>query len=227
MSGTRGLQSQSLYAYYGGGQFGAFSLSLDFVAGLHDSISPPQNYAPMSKALREAMGVENARKELFLDLEKKIRWCQALCFPKPKNPPSKKDAYYVSQGQPPRVLITIGEFLTLLGVVQSCNISWNGPWDPIRARPSTANVQLQIERLNYAYPDWYDIRSMVRFENTTIVAAENGILTITTGGEQITASSLAKTSTATIPKPPAVPEIIPVGKITPVPLNSQNQNLIQ
>jgi hypothetical protein len=147
---------------YGGGNFDPFSLSLEFVAGLHPKVNR-----------RAGLGVEFVLKESsygretriaddrYLDqelvmLERKVRWLQALGLPRPtrQRPAGGRG---VVEGEPPEVLITIGRFMTISGIVTSTNTSWKPPFHPVSARPYTAEVSLTIKRLFTFFPDWYDV----------------------------------------------------------------------
>lgn len=153
--------SQEIYALYSGGKYGALSLTLTFVAGLHpvvnrqvggttlDGITPKQ-----TAEILEKIDVDS---ELTL-MEAKIRWLQALSFPRPKKPRAANvDKRFVLAGEPPRVLITYGRFMTVEGVVTSTQIRWKPPFHAESARPAVADITLSVSRFGSFYPDWYDI----------------------------------------------------------------------
>lgn len=150
-----GLATAVTTAYWMKGAYGGFSLSLKYVAGL---------YARENKKLEVAQSDQEKLAHLDKELqamEAKARWIEALCFPKPKKPRTATErGGGIMRGQPPRILITYGRFLTIDGVVDSWNVTWKPPFHPVSARPYSCIVDIGIQRMDTFYPDYYDIRNI-------------------------------------------------------------------
>jgi len=139
-------------AYWLKGSFDSFNLQLTYVAGLFklETVEENKNNNPGQTAV-------NLDAELQA-LEKKARWLQALCFPKPKRPRTQAERKSgIIKGQPPRILVTIGRFLHIEGVVDNYTVSWLPPFHPESARPYKCQVSLIIRRIVKFYPDYHDI----------------------------------------------------------------------
>ncbi len=152
--------TNATYAYYQGGDYTPFRLNLKFVAGLHRDI----NATLANVALGEDMMVptEAVKQGVALDfelqnMETKVRWLEALCFPRPGTPRPSKNKRFVVAGSPPRVLVTYGRFMTIDGQVQNVEVSWGPKFHHESARPFEATVSIGIKRLSTFYLDWYDI----------------------------------------------------------------------
>ena len=140
-------------AFYGGGDYGTFRLSLDFVAGLHTNLPAPQRV--------DSVAGETDIDAAYQEMEQKVRWLEALCFPKN---PAKRSADDVELGAnfgyPPRILLTIGDFLVIEGVMKSVTVVWKPPFHPVSARPGRASVALGIIRVfprKQGFRDWWDV----------------------------------------------------------------------
>jgi hypothetical protein len=131
---SKGLAPQPIAYYYTGGNWGPFTLSLDFKAGMVPVTSLDQALAEMYK---------------------KVRWCQALPFPRSDTKPPPGQTFTVVGGIPPYVLVTIGSFMTIRGLCTGVNITWLPPWDPRNGNPHTAKVDIIIQPHLKVYPDWY------------------------------------------------------------------------
>jgi hypothetical protein len=88
---------------------------------------------------------------------KKVRWCQALPFPRSDSKPPPGQSFSVVGGIPPYVLIAFGSFMTIRGLPTGVNITWLGPWDPKSGRPHGAKVDIIVQPHMKVYPDWYYI----------------------------------------------------------------------
>lgn len=133
---SKGLAPQPIAYYYTGGNWSPFTLSLKFVAGLNGETNTDIAQANM---------------------QKKVRWCQALSFPRSdtKRPPGTQ--FTIAGGIPPYVLVTLGSFMTLRGLCTGTNVTWLPPWDPRNGQPTEAKVDIIIQPHMKVYPDWYYI----------------------------------------------------------------------
>jgi hypothetical protein len=166
--------AQPLYATYQGGDWLPFNLELQFRAG-HEagdvaglpalgSISPSQ------------------MEQLYIDMENKVNWTQAACFPfesddldqsqvRPVNltqspdPSPTASATEIADKQPradaPIVLITIGSFRTIRGYMTQWRGKFVGPWHPTTGRPAGAVVSMTFNPIMATkdYPTWQSIRN--------------------------------------------------------------------
>ena len=155
----RGRTTVATYAYYKGGDYSPFQLTLKFVAGLHGKVNKLSNmtvggqtYIP-SDEQREKIALDTA----LQNMEAKVRWMQALCFPRPDKPRASANKLFVVAGTPPKILITYGRFMTIEGQAQNVAITWGPKFHPDSARPYEAAVALSIKRIGTFYIDWYDV----------------------------------------------------------------------
>lgn len=151
------------FNYYQGGDYGDFSLTLYFAAGLHQAI----NTTISGRHLQKQAMPEISRKTLQTDtelqkMENKVRWLEALCFPRPDKQRLSKTRKFVVAGRPPRVLVTFGRFITIDGQSTGVTIRWGAKFHPISARPYAAEVTIGFKRLSTFYLDWYDVTSGTR-----------------------------------------------------------------
>jgi len=153
--------TQATSANYNGGYFDSFSLSLKFVAGLLNEANDPHFNAKFIEAFRKISDDKirgYAIDGLLQRMEEKVRWLQALCFPRGDVDFETTDKIFTrTPGTPPIVLITFGEFLTISGHVTSVTITWKPPFHPVTARPYSAVVALTIMRLGTYNINWYDV----------------------------------------------------------------------
>jgi len=140
---SKGLASQPIAYYYTGGNWGPFTLSLDFVAGMDVGVN-------FDKSLQ--------------DMYKKVRWCEALPFPRSDTRPPPGQSFMVPGGIPQYVLVTIGSFLTIRGLPTGINITWLPPWDPRDGRPTAAKVDIIIQPHMKVNPDWYYISGSGKYK---------------------------------------------------------------
>jgi len=171
--GTRNTAKTT--AFWSGGSFGAFSLQLDYVAGLYKL---------------ESLGVADDKglQEVDLDaelmvMESKVRWLQALCFPKPDVP---RGGYAIKSGildgEPPKILIVLSSFLVIRGVVDSFSVTWKPPFHPVTIRPYACSVSLGIIRLENFYPDYYDIKAFSGMVPSPPTSTQHEIISRFKGG---------------------------------------------
>lgn len=160
---AEGRASATIFNYYMGGEYADFGLDLIFVAGANTEgqitnlqKKPFANYNPQFEGQLEFLRDVNREVELQ-KMEAKVRWLEALCFPRPKVRRLPQFGRDLPGGEPPRVIVTFGSFLTIEGQVRSFDVSWKAPFDPKTARPYVGEVRLVIKRLFEFYPDWYDI----------------------------------------------------------------------
>lgn len=161
------------YRYWSGGGYSPFTLSLTFYAGLNPTVNT------RFSGVKWTAGNLNRAEEISLDadlqaMEAKVRWLQALCFPRPKRRRSGANRKFVAAGQPPRVLVTFGRFWTIEGVAGSCEITWKPPFHPVTARPYRAEVSVSIQRLHTLYIDWYDVAKIPSVTTT----AKQGVVVV-------------------------------------------------
>lgn len=165
--------AQPLYATYQGGDWLPFNLELTFRAG-HEAA----DVAGLTLATISAAQME----QLYIDMEHKVNWTEAACFPfessdldqssiKPVNttdspsPSPSATATEIADKQPradaPMVLITIGAFRTIRGFMTQWRGKFTGPWHPTTGRPSTAHVSMQFNPIMAVkdYPTWQKIRN--------------------------------------------------------------------
>lgn len=157
------------FAAYRGGNWSAFTLELKFRAG--NALGRPiASLQELSVADLEG---------ILTDMERKVRWCQALCFPLERDARtfreriianartagfSEQDLEAVNRGQlprhdPPYVLVQFGSWLTLRCYATGYSIKWEHPFHPATVQPYGATVSLSFQRLDLDYPTWQTVRN--------------------------------------------------------------------
>jgi hypothetical protein len=152
---TTGRAAEPFGRIWGGGDWAAIQLELEFRAGLSRSeIGPP--------------GIAIGK------MINKINWLKACPFPRPDTRPARQAKVVAGQpksfgktdqtsygGQaadPPIILFVWGMFMTLRGVVTDWRLTWTGPYEPISGKPHGAEISLSFQPQSGFYPNWYDIR---------------------------------------------------------------------
>lgn len=160
---------------YRGGNWGPFTLKLEFHAG----VSPGATPTGMATIGRSPDDINEATlQQLLIEMESKARWCQALCFPLERSlagselgariTANAKAAGFsqttlkstsealskIKRNDPPIVLVVLGSWYTLRGWVSSVQVQWTAPWHPVSARPYGAIVSLTIQPLYLEYPSF-------------------------------------------------------------------------
>jgi len=161
-----GRANHVLKAWYTGGSYGDFSIDFTIVAGMytqHDKGSQGNTLQAFMKVGAEQAAVNEASttEALLQEAENKVRWLQALCFPRPKVRRSA-DQRGIPWGDPPLVVIALGKFLTIEAVTNRFSVDWSKPFHPQTVQPYAAKVGLTFTRIGTFYPDWYDISSVVQ-----------------------------------------------------------------
>ena len=155
---------------YRGGNWSTFSIELKFRAGERANIERATR--PSGDYTREMLEQE------LREMERKARWCQALCFPLERSLGSfgtrisgNAARLGVSQAQvqgalselkrndPPKVLVVFGSWMVIRGYVVNTGIKWEPPIDPVTNRPYGCTVGIQIQPLMVSYPTWQSIRA--------------------------------------------------------------------
>jgi hypothetical protein len=170
MGGDR--MPQPAYVAYRGGNWGPFSLQLAFRAGLSGQASE----ALYGKSIEEITQADV--EQVLIEMERKVRWCQALAFPLERGLGSTGERIMararaagvtpseaatealgkLRRNDPPIVLVVFGSWWVQRGYVTSVTIDWQGPYHPSSVRPHGAQVTLQIQPLKSTYPTWNLIR---------------------------------------------------------------------
>lgn len=164
-----GRMPQPGFAAYRGGNWSSFTLVLKFRAG---------GQAPTRKATLSAI-TESDLEGILIEMQRKARWCQALCFPLERQATSLTNRIQrrartggisesalqqaglgqLTRNDPPLVLVVFGSFLTLRCYCTGYAIKWEHPFHPATAHPYGAEVSLQFQRLELEYPTWETIRN--------------------------------------------------------------------
>lgn len=163
------------FVSYRGGNWSPFNLKLIFRAGI-SSISQAQ-----AQGFNVTEQTPPDLEQLLIDMERKVRWCQALGFPLERslgpagqrilaraianqdqsaNLVAEEAISKLRRNDPPIVLVVLGSWYTIRGYVKNPNIKWTGPWHPLTARPYGAEVSLTIQPLMAEYPTWQTIRNI-------------------------------------------------------------------
>jgi len=174
---------------YRGGNWSTFSLTLQFRAG---------ERANLRQAARTAAGYTRTRFEQELrEMERKARWCQALCFPltrglgaagqrvmgQARRAGVSTEAVQNALGglrrnDPPKVLVVFGSWMVIRGYAVNVSLKWEAPYDPVTNRPYGCTATIQIQPLMVSYPSWQSIRagawSQRTQENTTAQTVPTG-----------------------------------------------------
>lgn len=146
-----GGASEPLAWKWTGGGWANWTLTLQFQAGVGEAV---------------ASGEDD---DLILrQMEKKLRWLQALGAPRGKKRAPDKLRTNARPGDPPFVLVVLGSFMTLRCVCLGTSIRWTGPWDPTTVRPHGAKAEISLQRISGFYPDWHTIAE----GKTTLTDAE-------------------------------------------------------
>jgi hypothetical protein len=166
MGGER--MPQPAYTAYRGGNWGPFQLSLKFRAFGEDLAAQKP---PASITLNDI-------DQVLIQMERKVRWCQALTFPLERGlgrvgeqilaraasagvTPSAESTEAIGKlrrNDPPVVLIVFGSWWVQRGYVTNWTTQWEGPFHPVTVRPYGATVNLQIQPIKSVYPTWQLIR---------------------------------------------------------------------
>jgi len=139
---TQTRASEPLVWMWSGGGWSEYTITLEFAAGLWDRQDDPRDDEQLLKAM-----------------EAKVRWLQAIAFPKGQKQPPGLSLSYV--GDPPYVLLVFGSFMTLRCVCTGVIVKWKAPFHPNSARPYAASVSIQLQRVSGFYPDFYRIKEGV------------------------------------------------------------------
>lgn len=181
---------QPLFAAYRGGNWNDFALTLRFRAG--DQLRREVEISQLTR---------NDLDALLVSMERKARWCQALCFPLERNATTftnriraraqaggidesalrSVDLNQLTRNDPPIVLVVFGSFLTLRCYATSYSLKWTHPFHPVTAQPYGCDVNLTFKRLELDYPTWDSIRNspgalppspfLPRLQGTSILSA--------------------------------------------------------
>jgi hypothetical protein len=156
------------FAAYRGGNWSAFNLELKFRAG--STLGREVNIRELAVTDLES---------ILTQMERKARWCQALCFPLQREATalkerilsnaravgfSEQDLQGVNRSQfprhdPPYVLVQFGSWMTLRCYATGYSIKWEHPFHPITVQPYGATVTLSLQRLDLDYPTWKTVRN--------------------------------------------------------------------
>jgi hypothetical protein len=169
---------QPAFAVYDGGNWNPIPLELTFIVG---GITAPVG---LTAANLSAQDFEN----LYIDLEGKVNWTEAICFPlerantsaqrivanaamrNPNQPAIQQASIAASKlkrNDPPFVLLVFGAWRIIRGYCTGWSCSWEGPWHPIAARPGTAHVKMTFMPIMPVYPTWQSIRNQAGQTGTT------------------------------------------------------------
>lgn len=189
MGGDR--MPQPAHVAYRGGNWMPLSLKLIFRAG---GASPnPRQVDP--DATGDTAQISNAALEqLLIDMEGKVRWCQALTFPLERGLGEFEERRFarrataaqsgarisdslmadttealssLRRNDPPIVLIVFGSWWVQRAYCTNVTVRWTGPWHPESCRPYGAEVDLTFKPLKAQYPTWQDIRDQAGQGGTT------------------------------------------------------------
>lgn len=197
MGGDR--MPQPSFVAYRGGNWSPFQLNLVFRAGVKQA----------DTLQREAPGQlsDTQLQQLLIEMERKVRWCQALTFPLQRNlgettqkrvlknaaaasqflkaasPPSQSASEAISnlrRNDPPTVLIVFGSWWTQRAYAKNVSIKWVGPWHPETVRPYGAEVSITFQPIKVEYPTWQSVRNQAGsfgYSTTTEAAAIGNVNT--------------------------------------------------
>jgi len=156
------------YAAYRGGNWSAMNLTLHFRADGTFGSPVVEGKVPIS----EIDGI-------LIDMERKVRWFEALGFPLRRSasafadrqiaraqaaglnvlPATQKALRSQVRNDPPIVLIVFGSFLVVRGYIMSVALRWQPPFHPVSVRPYGCTVTLSFQRIDASYPTWRSIRN--------------------------------------------------------------------
>lgn len=177
MGGDR--MSQPSHVAYRGGNWQPFTLTLTFRAGLRKPGQQQNRAAPQVVTDAEIQ-------QLLIEMESKVRWCQALCFPLERrlygsslsratadinrqletvNNPTRYTNEQIRntslrRNDPPIVLIVFGSWWVQRCYAKNVSIKWQGPWHPETVRPHGAEVSISFMPIKSTYPTW----NLIRFQ---------------------------------------------------------------
>ena len=159
--------SQPGYVAYRGGNWSSFALELKFRA----------ERLPNRQIQLDQLST-NDIEGILIDMERKVRWCQALAFPLerqatdaiqrvqrlvstggPQSALAVASLSQLTRNDPPIVFVVFGSFLVLRCYVTNYSLRWEGPFHPLTAQPYGCTVTLTFQRLEREYPTWNSIRN--------------------------------------------------------------------
>lgn len=195
------------FAAYRGGNWSAFNLELKFRAG---------NYLGRTISLAELSTSD--LDGILSAMERKVRWCQALCFPLERQATtftdrikrnainggfSESDLRSVNLGQltrndPPYVLVQFGSWMTLRCYATGYAIKWEPPFHPITVQPYGATVSLSLQRLDLDYPSWKSVRNQNGTPQSPFLPTIPGSALLRNTAAEILASNAAAANAAAI-----------------------------
>lgn len=166
MGGHRMAQPQ--FATYQGGDWGPFPLTLVFRAGIGDGTEGDPNAV-----------VTRDIESILIAMERKVNWLIALAFPLERSNVETQrflraavangtlDASLVSEesvsalkrNDPPFVLLILGSWKIIRGYLMGISWTWKPPFHPISGRPYGAEVRMNFQPIQPAYPTWQSIRN--------------------------------------------------------------------
>lgn len=189
MGGIR--MPQPSFATYQGGDWGPFSLALEFVAGEGPGAKPTAAQVIATEGDQPSPDLE----EMLIELEDKVNWCVALGFPlertnreagrivqraRTRNAvPTAASTQLTSKLKrvdPPIVLVVFGSWRVIRCYVMNVSWKWKGPWHPVSARPYAAEVKFAMQPIMTEYPTWQTIRNRAGQFGVTV----NGTVTART-----------------------------------------------
>jgi hypothetical protein len=100
----------------------------------------------------QGVGTTTPNAAILNEVIRPVRWLEALKFP-------VYDLVRAISLPPPPVMLRIGSFLFMRGIVTSCNPAWKGPFEPSLLYPYNAEVQVTVRsthaentRVNFVGP---------------------------------------------------------------------------
>lgn len=156
------------FVAYRGGNWSSFSLELKFRAG--NSLGRVLSLSELNVADLEG---------ILTEMERKVRWCQALCFPLPRDSTTLKERVIANarangiaeehlrsissaqlpRNDPPFVLVQFGTWLTLRCYCLGYSLRWEHPFHPVTVQPYGCTVHLSFQRIDLDYPTWQSVRN--------------------------------------------------------------------
>lgn len=177
------------YVNYRGGDWQPFNLKLMFYAGTALASGTGVSQASGPSAY-DAADIEN----ILIEMESKVRWCQALTFPLERSAGSigkrvlarantanveasaaaTEAVGKLRRNDPPFVLIVFGSWMVIRGYVLNTSIKWKEPFHPVSARPYGAEVDISFKPSLIEYPTWDTIRNRAGQGGLTTALASRG-----------------------------------------------------
>lgn len=179
MGGDR--MPQPSHIAYRGGSWSPWTLTLVFRAGIRQADQATANRPARPGDLDNA-----SLEQQLIEMERKVRWCQALTFPLERSlgglesrriqaqvnaanaqlgaqglPPSGLTTQSINglrRNDPPIVLVVFGSWWVQRAYAENVSIKWQGPWHPESVRPFGAEVSITLKPLKAVYPTWNLIR---------------------------------------------------------------------